>query len=90
MGMRRVSNTTICELTCTCCGTVFPIQRKSNKLKEDNHIKDLWCVKCKKETKHIEKPMPYPKSDDTINSQSKDVDGLDEIDWISLFSEGVG
>lgn len=36
------------------CGMVFPIARPVSKKRSDGHIKDLYCPKCNKITKHIE------------------------------------
>lgn len=41
-------------LQCPCCGTVTSIHRKIGKLKEVDHIKDLWCYKCQDITKQVE------------------------------------
>jgi hypothetical protein len=41
-------------LQCPCCGTVTTIHRKIGKLKELQHVKDLWCWRCKKEQKFLE------------------------------------
>ena len=42
------------ELICLNCGNVFPIYRRDCCLKTQGHIKDLWCYKCQKVTKHYE------------------------------------
>lgn len=47
----------ISMLACKDCGSRFPIPRKSCSLREHGHIKDLWCYKCKRVTKFIEKPF---------------------------------
>lgn len=44
----------ISELRCTECGTVMPIPRFKGHKREKNHIKDLWCYRCKKVTKFKE------------------------------------
>jgi len=41
-------------LICSECGNEDTIMRKSGKLKRSGHIKDLYCYKCKKRTKHTE------------------------------------
>lgn len=43
--------TTLCILTCIECGSEFPIQRV--RMRDKKHIKHLYCIKCKIETKHI-------------------------------------
>lgn len=42
------------SLTCTKCGLVQTIQRKYAKRKKVGHIKPLWCIRCKKRTRHVE------------------------------------
>lgn len=51
--MRRTSVTTT-YLLCPECKNVFYLPRKKSHRRENGHIKDLWCFKCKKITKHIE------------------------------------
>lgn len=41
-------------LQCNCCGNVNPIYRKRSKMKENNHVKHMYCYKCKETTAHIE------------------------------------
>ncbi len=36
------------------CGHEQTIRRKKNKLKKRGHVKNMWCINCKKETPHIE------------------------------------
>jgi len=42
------------DLMCLICGSVFPISRRVKRQKSEFHIKDLYCYKCKKETKFVE------------------------------------
>jgi len=49
--MRR---TKISNLQCSVCGQNFPLPRRKSKLRKGGHIKDLWCVRCEKSTKHLE------------------------------------
>lgn len=42
------------DLVCLECGNVFPIPRKTANQRKIYHIKDIFCVCCKKKTKHIE------------------------------------
>ena len=42
------------DLVCLECGNVDTIMRHLFKQKKVSHIKDLWCYKCKKTTKHYE------------------------------------
>ena len=51
MGKRRI---VISMLACKDCGSRFPIPRKTCQLREKEHIKDIWCYKCKHITKYIE------------------------------------
>ncbi|MNC14948.1 hypothetical protein D3C75_627400 [compost metagenome] len=48
-------NISMSYLYCPECENMSNIQRKNRKLKSNGHIKDLWCHRCKKITKHIEK-----------------------------------
>lgn len=41
-------------LKCSCCGNVNTIFRKRHKMKEKNHVKHMYCYKCKEITKFIE------------------------------------
>lgn len=41
-------------LKCTECGMIFPIARPKSKRRQDGHIKDLYCPRCNKITKHVE------------------------------------
>lgn len=54
MGYARALATTKTVVLQCPCGMKFPIRRKIRKLKEPNHIKDLYCVRCRTVTKHIE------------------------------------
>ena len=51
MGKHRI---VISILKCQDCGSNFPIPRKTCQLREKEHIKDIWCYKCKHITKYIE------------------------------------
>ncbi len=42
------------DLVCLECGNVDTIFRQSKKSRGVSHIKDLYCYKCKTETKHYE------------------------------------
>ena len=41
-------------LRCSECDAVMPIYRRKSSNRPNGHIKDLWCYKCKNETKHVE------------------------------------
>lgn len=41
-------------LICLMCGEITTIQRVKNKQKQKNHIKDMYCPICKKDSKYIE------------------------------------
>jgi hypothetical protein len=41
-------------LTCSVCGTPFPIRRLRERMRESGHIKHLWCCICKDRTAHKE------------------------------------
>ncbi|QIA28712.1 hypothetical protein [Phage f2b1] len=42
------------HLNCGECNNPVQILRVRGRMKEKGHVKDMWCYKCKKETKHIE------------------------------------
>ena len=42
------------SLICPECGNVFPIMRKRSELREQFHIKTIYCPFCKELTDHIE------------------------------------
>jgi len=42
------------DLECIECGHIMTIQRKNSKNRATGHIKHLWCIRCKKRTRHIE------------------------------------
>ena len=48
------SKTFLTDLVCTECGNVAQIRRRSKRLREVGHIKDLWCYRCEMVTKHFE------------------------------------
>lgn len=51
----RESAFTISTFKCEECGNTIPLPRGNHKQREKNHIKHVYCIKCKKETAHIEK-----------------------------------
>lgn len=46
--------TFLTDLVCMECGNVAQIRRRCKRLREVGHIKDLWCYKCERVTKHFE------------------------------------
>lgn len=42
-------HTTLRTFICDCCGTRMTAYKKSNKLTKPNHIKHMYCYKCKKD-----------------------------------------
>lgn len=44
----------ISYLRCQECGEIMPIPRLISAQRENNHIKTMWCWKCKKERDFIE------------------------------------
>lgn len=54
MARRMGKRTKETFLKCPECDNVVTIHRRRSKLKVKNHIKDLYCYKCKDTTKHIE------------------------------------
>jgi len=52
--MSNKTCTQLSNLVCLDCGNIMMIQRKKSNLKKVGHIKDLYCIKCNKITKHYE------------------------------------
>lgn len=51
------------EFYCVSCGEKgLPVVRKYGAERENGHLKKLYCLKCKKETNHVE-VKPYTKYD---------------------------
>lgn len=50
----KKSVTTNSDLICSLCGNIMPIPRNKKNQRNIFHIKDLYCYRCKKITKHIE------------------------------------
>jgi hypothetical protein len=48
-----MSHIRISECICQECGSKFPIPR-TKKQREKNHIKTLYCTKCRERTFHVE------------------------------------
>ncbi len=51
--MKRVASV-LSDLICSNCGNKMTISREVKSQREKYHIKDLYCIKCKEVTKHIE------------------------------------
>lgn len=52
------------EFYCTQCGFKgIPIWRKENKKREQGHLKRIFCLKCQKETNHVEIKDSYTYND---------------------------
>jgi Fe2+ or Zn2+ uptake regulation protein len=49
-----MENIYINHLKCEKCGSVMPIPRKRGEKREKNHLKHLWCYKCKETTEFRE------------------------------------
>jgi len=80
-------NTIQTELMCLYCGSYFPIARKSHKQKSENHLKNLWCFKCLKVTKHVEKLRPSSMLRDLfVSANSKPDIEEDDVDWEEVFN----
>lgn len=63
-------------LQCSCCGNINPIFRKRSKMKAKNHIKHLYCYKCKEVTAHVEvkEEAFYPEWVKELNKPKRDQD----------------
>ncbi len=55
MGNRKNCKRNIHNFVCSECGNIIPLLRSFSKKRSQEHIKDLYCIKCKLITKHIEK-----------------------------------
>ena len=53
--MKKRNCMIVSDLRCIECGNIFPIMRSKGYMREKNHIKDMWCPVCKKESKFIER-----------------------------------
>ncbi|MNN95469.1 hypothetical protein D3C81_2142810 [compost metagenome] len=72
---------------------MFPIARKANRQKEPNHIKHLWCIRCRDVTGHLENIKPVPKPDASlpywIRLKYENLQMVDDVQyWINVFSSG--
>lgn len=54
-------NFTTSDFYCTCCGTKgMPLARKMSRQRAAEHLKKLYCIKCKQEVNHVElRPFDY-------------------------------
>ncbi len=46
---------TISNFYCLSCGNKISLPRARGQQREKHHIKDIYCIHCGKETKHVEK-----------------------------------
>ena len=70
------------EFYCTCCGEKgIPIWRKKGAEREAGHLKKIYCLKCKRETNHVEcKPFTsYTKEDFNIEFEYRNFDNGQRI-----------
>jgi len=51
---KRARKVVMATLYCSKCHNKAEIWRKAWKQKKNNHIKHLWCIKCRYRTAHIE------------------------------------
>ena len=54
--MRKQRFIDISTCICKVCGFKMPIPRNHGNPREKGHIKDLWCPRCKIQTKFVEVP----------------------------------
>lgn len=54
MAVGSKTRTAPTHLQCPKCNHIMTIQRKRSKMKEKNHIKHMYCYKCREVTGHIE------------------------------------
>lgn len=59
----------ISDFQCIRCGAIIPLPRL--RMREYEHIKDIWCVHCKKRTKHVELRLSYFDKEKMVIDQSK-------------------
>lgn len=60
---------TISQFKCPECGNVIPIPRKKNRVRENGHIKDLFCPWCNK----VQKMIEYKENQPISNMMGEDV-----------------
>lgn len=75
----------ISELMCLSCGSYFPIPRPLHQLREENHIKTIWCPHCKEETQHVEKLKDRIDLRNPRSALDKEEFIDEDTDWESLF-----
>ena len=51
----KVGKTRAVTLVCPVCGSESFIQRRMCHLKENGHVKHLWCFSCQEVTPHVER-----------------------------------
>jgi len=51
---KNIKRTVQSNFKCLECGAIIPLTRLRTRAKKDGHIKNIWCYKCKKTTKHKE------------------------------------
>lgn len=56
---RHSRNVVLSNLQCPSCLNVVQIPRPKGLRREDNHVKHMWCFKCKEETGHIEQRQEF-------------------------------
>ena len=44
----------VSTLHCLSCGASMPIPRRIGRLREKNHIKTMWCYRCRRKSQFIE------------------------------------
>ena len=52
--VRKIQPIKQCFLKCPYCKNIQIIFRRKGKLREMGHYKHIWCINCKKRTRHVE------------------------------------
>ena len=77
------------DFYCSQCGTKgLPVWRKGGAAREKGHLKKLFCLKCQKETNHIECNNNYTSEDFyfEFNNNNFDEDGKRRMTYKQLRS----
>lgn len=52
--MRKRNPPQIRDFRCQVCGQMVQATKKDSRRTSPGHIKHMWCIKCKKETAHVQ------------------------------------
>lgn len=81
--------TLLSDFYCTLCGTKgIPVWRRKGAAREKGHLKKLFCLKCQKETNHVECKNDYTVEDFfyEFNNNNFDENGIRKMTYKQLRS----